>query len=949
MLNIVLTLANSIHLWCVMRMQFLKNTTTHLFLTLFLLTLTSLCRADNNPSVALFYANNPPLDELHAFNVTVVDPDNANINAQSYRRKNSELFAYASVGEVRSDKPYFSKIPKAWLIGDNKNWKSQIIDQSASGWANFFSDNVIAPLWAKGYRGFFLDTLDSYQLVSKTPEARARQEAGLIATIREIKKRWPDAKLIFNRGFEILPTVHDAVWMVAAESLYQSWDAKNNQYTTVNDADRNWLLNQFKIIKTNYHLPVLVIDYVAPNQRALARKTAERIRTADFIPYVTDAALDMLGVGAVEVVPRKVIVIYDPRDTIGLQYSDAVRLLGMPLAYLGLVPEYYPITKPLPNDVLVGRYAGIVTWLNNDNAGGGDYATWLIQQKNQGLPIAVMSSFGFGSDPAQFAQLGLKYSTDAIPKDLNINHIDSMMGFEAPIKIQSDLPSLTLEETGKPLVQMTSADHANYTPAAITSWGGYVLSPYLVMSAPLAGKSIERWYINPLTFLTQALKIDTNVPVPDVTTEMGRRILMAHIDGDGFVSKAERPGYPFAGQVLLDDVLKRYPIPTAVSIIEGEIGPAGMYPELSPQLEPIAKKIFALPWVEIASHTYSHPFNWKKAQDESEDEASDSGESYHLPIKGYKFDLNREIEGSVNYINQRLAPPNKKVKILLWSGNCVSTPDALAETYKAGVLNMNGGDTVITRARNSWTNIAGLGVPKGGYYQVFAPDQNENVYTNLWTGPFYGFERVIETYQLTETPYRFKPIDIYYHLYNVTKTASLNTLYKIYDWALSQPVNTIYPSQYIQKVLDFNHYVVARTPQGYRLHGDGDLLTVRLPKTGEDLNFVQSNNVAGITSGPEARYVSLTSGDADLVLGDHKNQPYLAWSNGHLTHFERQGLSFNFGLTGYQPLTFALAQTNGCSLIQNNQILHPIKNDQGNQIYQLRTYESQTLQLNCKL
>ncbi|MFO1353954.1 MAG: hypothetical protein U1E88_05755 [Acinetobacter sp.] len=52
-------------------------------------------------------------------------------------------------------------------------------------------------------------------------------------------------------------------------------------------------------------------------------------------------------------------------------------------------------------------------------------------------------------------------------------------------------------------------------------------------------------------------------------------------------------------------------------------------------------------------------------------------------------------------------------------------------------------------------------------------------------------------------------------------------MYKIYDWVLSQPINTVYPSQYIEKVLDFNHYVVAKTPQGYRLRGNGSICTVR--------------------------------------------------------------------------------------------------------------------------
>ncbi len=100
----------------------------------------------------------------------------------------------------------------------------------------------------------------------------------------------------------------------------------------------------------------------------------------------------------------------------------------------------------------------------------------------------------------------------------------------------------------------------------------------------------------------------------------------------------------------------------------------------------------------------------------------------------------------------------------------------LIATDAAGVLNMNGGDTLITRADPSLTRVAPLGIPRGRHYQVYAPNQNENVYTELWRGPYYGYERVIETFELTELPRRLKPVNIYYHAYSATKTASLAAL-----------------------------------------------------------------------------------------------------------------------------------------------------------------------------
>jgi hypothetical protein len=412
----------------------------------------------------------------------------------------------------------------------------------------------------------------------------------------------------------------------------------------------------------------------------------------------------------------------------------------------------------------------------------------------------------------------------------------------------------------------------------------------------------------------------------------------------------ERPGYPFAGRVLVDEVLKRYPIPTTLSVIEGEVGPQGLYPDLSPRLEDIVRDAFALPWVELASHTYSHPFRWSEEQTKAMARRSKpSADANYLPIKGYVLSVEREINGSVNYINTRLAPAGKRVKVLLWPGDCVPTPEALAQSYRYGLLNMNGGDTVITTSRDSWANISGLGFWKDGYFQVFAPNENENVYTNLWSGPFYGYARVIETFQLTENPYRFKPIDIYYHPYAVTKTASLNALHKVYQWAMQQPVNPEYASEYIEKVLDYNHYAIARTSSGYRLRGDGALRTVRLSEAGDGIDLALSPQVVGIAPGPHARYVSLASGHADLVMTPSPAYlPGIESGNARLTHFRRTPAGLEFGLAGYQPLRLSVNHAQACHLYEGGTLLHPASQSGGRLSYEMVSHESSALRLDCR-
>lgn len=266
------------------------------------------------PAVAFFYGSNPPWESLQAFDLAVVDPGHVP-DVQMAKLSQTELVAYVSVGEVHPSRPYAGRIPSTWVRGENRDWGSRLIDQAAPGWPQFFAESVIAPLWGKGYRSFFLDTLDSYHLFAKTAEEKARQEAGLVALVKKLKRHYPQAKLIFNRGFEILEQTHGDVAMIAAESLFQGYDAARAAYRTVPQDDQEWLHAQLKRARDEYGLPGIVIDYVPPAQRELARQTARRIEALGFIPWVATPDLASLGVGLVEVMPRRILVVHSPLAT----------------------------------------------------------------------------------------------------------------------------------------------------------------------------------------------------------------------------------------------------------------------------------------------------------------------------------------------------------------------------------------------------------------------------------------------------------------------------------------------------------------------------------------------------------------------------------------------------------------------------------------------------------
>lgn len=854
--------------------------------------------AGSSLSPAFYYGPSPFPQTLRAFNTWVVEPDQQHDPALIAAQPDA-YFAYVSVGEIHPTRAYFKAMPTAWLKGKNTAWGAHVIDQSAPGWPAFFVDRIIAPLRHQGYRHFFLDTLDSYQLIATTPEAREKQVQGMIEAIRLLKTRYPDTRLIFNRGFELLPTLAPLVHAVAAESLFGSWDNRTQRYGSVSARDRDWLKTELLKVRDAYQLPVIVIDYAAPGGTA-RQDIARKIIAEGFIPWVSDGALVSVGSGQVTPVSRTILMLHDgvpsPNE---IRFNTLHTQVAMPLNYLGYVPEYRNINDPLPAGNLAGRYAGIVTWLKQGNASSGQYRTWLLNQIAHGMPVAILGHFGFDIDPAVSTQLGLTTRKPSGSGHVSVLARKPQAAFE--------IEPLPHPETFFPLATAPSADvwlklgdgHATQDAVAITAWGGYALGDHATIRLP--DSDFSRWVIDPFIFLSRALKLPA-MPVPDVTTENGRRLLITHIDGDGFASRAEFAGSPWAAEVLYRDILTRYPFPTTLSVIEGEIGKAGLYPKLAASLEPIARRIFALPHVEAASHSYSHPFFWRKAAEAEADSAS-----YHLDIPGYTFNNVRELDGSVAYVNS-LLPPGKRCRVFLWTGDCrpdTRQMDVLAST---GVLSMNGGETLISKSDPSLTLVAPLGIPLGEHFQVYAPNQNENVYTHLWTGPFYGYGRVIETFELTDRPRRLKPVNIYYHTYSASKPASLKALKKVYDWASRQPLLPIYASDYIRKVQDFNTLTLAREGDIWHVNGGDHLRTLRIPAMLGYPDLARSSNVLGWRDEGDVRYLHLGgAATSTLVMQGAVTQPRLERAN---TRFTRTPQGWRFA--GALPLQAEFAEAGAC-------------------------------------
>ncbi|MBL9007039.1 MAG: endo alpha-1,4 polygalactosaminidase [Myxococcales bacterium] len=828
-------------------------------------------------SVAFYYGRELPAAALAHFDRVIVQADVAQAaHVDLLRRHGTTVYAYVSLSEV--SRPQADALDARFRLGDNLAWQSVILDASQPAYRHWLVKTHFQGLWQRGYRAFFLDNLDSYQSVVQSPAARLAQVQGLVQIIQDLHAQFAGVKLLFNRGFELLPQVAQYADGLVAESLFRGWDPRKRVYVEVSVSDRNWLLAELRRAQARYQLPIIAVDYVDPKKRDLARHTAQQIIALGITPWVTDHALSSLGVGTLEVIPRRILALYnggDQRSHGGygdVAYAAIHRSGAMVLEQLGYAMDYADVSEPLPTGVLRDTYAGIVTWFTDEQVPHPEaFQAWLLEQIDSGLRVAILDHLGFFPSPALKKRLGFLRDDSRTTRSISVLHADPQMtGFEAPAQARQNVfyPLRVTDPAAQRLLSVTDSAGQQMDAVFLAEWGGVALDPYLLAQGPAYH---YRWIVQPFAFLQRALALP-DMPVPDVTTQDGKRMLIVHIDGDGFPSRARMPGNEYSGKVILDQILKHYPVKATVSIIEGELGAAGKWPQLSPVLEAIARDIFALPNVEVASHSYSHPFSWLSLGTDLED-GSING------LFRYQTSLQRELQGSIDYINQRLAPKSKPVKVFLWSGEAVAPLQALAQLDAAGIYNMNGGDTIISSRRPTLTAVSPMGRPLGGYYQVYAPIQNEIVFTNEWRGPYYGFREVISSFQLTELPRRLKPINIYFHFYSGSKLAALKALRHVLDWSLSQDVVSVFASEYIRKVLDFQQLTLARRSDGcWQVRGRGDLATLRLDpaSTLGRIDGARSTGVLASHERVQGRYISLdASGHAIVCLEPTRKPPAL--------------------------------------------------------------------------
>jgi len=852
---------------------------------------------------AFIYSKNIDDRFINFYDKVVVEADSIdNIYAIRYPEK---MVAYVSVGEIEPWRKTKTPYDKKWVISENKTWNSLIADLNNEGYQQFIFERI-ETLFKQGYRNFFLDTMDAYHVTAKDKALFKTQQKALIAFIHKLHKKYPKSKIIINRGFELLEEIHDDVNAVVAESLIARYNHADKSYVEVPKNDKEWLLANFKKAQ-EYGLDAVSIDY--SNKSTKERlKIAKKIKKLGIIPYVTDGLLQEQGECEVERVRRNVLILFNASafEENNAIYSDVHLSISMPLEHFGYVPILYDISKEeLPKRV-EDKYHSVVIWSNGQTKNDGKIYDWSRKLKEKGIKILFLNSFIFTKNSENLKDFDISIEKNQEPLNSNVttSYHNGYKAYEIPASVDYE-SELILPKDAKTVIKTTYRNGQTSSPIAITSWGGYALNSAFLLDI----NNVNHWSISPFKFLKESLKLD-DIPMPDPTTEAGRRILFVHIDGDGFVEHVRMDKELLSTEYLIEHIYKKYKFPQTVSLIQGEM--QYLFPELTERMESITRELYQIPWIEPASHTLSHPFFWAKAM-LPKNASPKVGKHYHLPLKDYRFSLEKETKLSVQYALSFAPKHKQKEKLLFWSGDCQPTREILAYVEREGIITINGGDTTVQKKHPTLAYIAPYGIERGEYWQIYTAQQNENVYTHDWTGPFWGFRNVIETYKMTNKPYRLKPINVYYHLYSGSKLASFNALEKVYAWAAKQKTSKLYTSQYIKKGRGFYRTSIEKVKDGFKIKNSGYLRTLRFDKK-TDIDMQRSKGVAGYNYDNNSTYVTMDkSGDYTLYFTKIKTKPYLIDANGWVEEVKVDSKKSTFKLKANMPLEAKFYLPKSCS------------------------------------
>ncbi|MGC9400674.1 MAG: endo alpha-1,4 polygalactosaminidase [Anaerolineae bacterium] len=236
------------------------------------------------------YYGHGMLDRLSRYDLVIVQAEHyAPAEITWLQNRGTLVVGYVSIGEVP-----LPAADSAWTLKDsetgkavvNPTWQTALTDCRSEPWRTYLVERRIPQLLASGVDGLFLDNVDEQ---AQHPGA----EPCIRRLLRGIRWRTPGRSLLINRGFALLSVVSEVADGLVFEAFTSYFDGHG--YAVWEGADLAWTAQMARRLqRLRLEMPILTIDYAAPDDEGLRHHAEMRARDNGFVPFVSTNRLDWL-------------------------------------------------------------------------------------------------------------------------------------------------------------------------------------------------------------------------------------------------------------------------------------------------------------------------------------------------------------------------------------------------------------------------------------------------------------------------------------------------------------------------------------------------------------------------------------------------------------------------------------------------------------------------------
>lgn len=239
---------------------------------------------------AVYYGDTVKPRALTSYEMVVLDRLYP-FSLKKLKKNDTKVIAYVSLGEITVNDPWYTKAKaEGLLLAENPGWKgSYVVDIRNPLWQQIVMEEVLPPLVSRGFNGFMLDTLDSPLVLEKEKPGMGKAAIQLVETIRKI---YPAAVIIQNRGYEVLEETAPMLNYVLAESTFTNFDSAQKKHILRDPAEQQYALNYIR--KAQAKAPavrLLGLEYWDPADIKTEGQLIEKMSQNNMLPYISTRML----------------------------------------------------------------------------------------------------------------------------------------------------------------------------------------------------------------------------------------------------------------------------------------------------------------------------------------------------------------------------------------------------------------------------------------------------------------------------------------------------------------------------------------------------------------------------------------------------------------------------------------------------------------------------------